>query len=154
VHLLARSAHASGRVDLQEAFAFEPAPHGRQRPGARLERGAAGRQPPALQFTFADSNQNIPSVSGLIYSTVFANGTLIGSLPGYYNSGNGVTVNFTPTKSFYVNLGVYDGNNARRIQTGMVPPSFNGYYGRANSTCTGFSLAPVFSSRKEVTSAR
>jgi porin len=94
-----------------------------------------GRVNPGADFnnvlrpvTFTDSNQNIPSVSGLIYSTVFANGTLIGFLPGYYNSGNGVTVNFTPTKSFYVNLGVYDGNNARRIQTGMVPPSFNGYY--------------------------
>ncbi len=94
-----------------------------------------GRVNPGADFnnvlrpvTFTDSNQNIPSVSGLIYSTVFANGTLIGSLPGYYNSGNGVTVNFTPTKSFYLNLGVYDGNNARRIQTGMVPPSFNGYY--------------------------
>ena len=78
--------------------------------------------------TFTDINQNIPSVSGLLSATVFANGTLFGFLPGYYNSGNGVTVNFTPTKSFYLNLGVYDGNNARRIQTGMVPPSFNGYY--------------------------
>src|SRR5882724_998975 len=106
-----------------------------------------GRVNPGADFnnvlrpvTFTDSNQNIPSVSGLIYSTVFANGTLIGSLPGYYNSGNGVTVNFTPTKSFYLDLGVYDGNNARRIQTGMVPPSFNGYYFNIGEIGTNWTL--------------
>src|SRR5437762_1403754 len=44
-----------------------------------------GRVNPGADFnnvlrpvTFTDSNQNIPAVSGLIYSTVFANGTLIG----------------------------------------------------------------------------
>jgi porin len=106
-----------------------------------------GRVNPAADFnnvlrpvTFTDSNQNIPAVSGLIYSTVFANGTLIGSLPGYYNSGNGVTVNFTPTKSFYVNLGVYDGNNALRVQTGMAPPTFNGYYFNIGEIGTNWTL--------------
>jgi porin len=49
-------------------------------------------------------------------------------LPGYYNPANGVTVNFTPTESFYVNLGFYDGNLARGIQTGLVGPELNGYY--------------------------
>ena len=53
---------------------------------------------------------------------------MIGAMMGYYNPANGVTVNFTPTKSFYVNLGVYDGNRARGIQTGLNPPMFNGYY--------------------------
>ena len=47
---------------------------------------------------------------------------------GYYNPANGVTVNFTPTKSFYVNLGVYDGNRANGVQTGVSPPMFNGYW--------------------------
>ena len=94
-----------------------------------------GRTAPTLDFnnvlrpvTFADSSQNIPAVSGLLYSTIFVNGSLLGVLPGYYNSGNGVTVNFTPTKSFYLNLGVYDGNLARGVQTGVSPPEFNGYY--------------------------
>jgi porin len=94
-----------------------------------------GRSTPSADFnnvlrpvTFTDSNQNIPAVSGLLYATIFSNGSLLGALPGYYNSGNGVTVNFTPTKSFYLNLGVYDGNNALRVQTGLVPPQFNGYY--------------------------
>jgi porin len=106
-----------------------------------------GRVNPGADFnnvlrpvTFTDSNQNIPAVSGLLYSTVFANGTLIGSLPGYYNSGNGVTVNFTPTKSFYLNLGVYDGNNALRVQTGMVPPTFNGYYFSIGEIGTNWTL--------------
>ena len=53
---------------------------------------------------------------------------MIGAMMGFYNPGNGVTVNFTPTKSFYVNLGVYDGNRARGVQTGINPPMFNGYW--------------------------
>ena len=94
-----------------------------------------GRVNPGADFnnvlrpvTFTDSNQNIPSVSGLIYSTIFANGTLIGVLPGYYNSGNGVTINFTPTKSFYLNLGVYDGKQR--------PPHTDRHRSRPRSTAT------------------
>jgi porin len=94
-----------------------------------------GRSTPTSDFnnvlrpvTFADSSQNIPAVSGLLYSPVFVNGSILGALPGYYNPGNGVTVNFTPTKSFYLNVGVYDGNLARGVQTGITPPQFNGYY--------------------------
>jgi len=94
-----------------------------------------GRSVPGYDFNnvlrpvvFADSAQNIPSVSGLLYSTVFVNGSILGALPGYYNSGNGVTVNFTPTSKFYVNLGAYEGNLARGVQTGINPPEFNGYY--------------------------
>lgn len=75
-----------------------------------------------------DRAQNIPAVSALLYTTMYVNGSLLGVLPGYYNPGNGVTVNFTPTKSFYVNLGFYDGNLARGIQTGLTGPEFNGYY--------------------------
>jgi len=80
-------------------------------------------------FTGVDADKNIPSVSGLLYSTVFTNGTLIGALPGYYNTAYGITVNFTPTKNFYLNVGSYDGNGARNsVQTGLSPPLFNGYY--------------------------
>jgi porin len=94
-----------------------------------------GRMQPTLDFgnvlrpvTFADETQNIPAVSGLIFSPIFVNGSMIAAIPGYYNVGNGVTVNFTPTKSFYVNLGAYDGNRANGIQTGLYPPLFNGHY--------------------------
>jgi porin len=94
-----------------------------------------GRMDPTLDFgnvlrpvTFADATENIPAVSGLIYTPVFVNGSMIAAIPGYYNVGNGATVTFTPTKSFYVSLGAYDGNRARGIQTGLTPPQFNGYY--------------------------
>ena len=94
-----------------------------------------GRVTPSTDFnnvlrpvTFTDSSQNIPAVSGLLYSTVFVNGAILGAIPGYYNSGDGVTVNFTPTKSFYLNLGAYASNLARGQQTGQSPPHFNGYW--------------------------
>jgi porin len=94
-----------------------------------------GRSTPSADFNnvtrpvaFDDSTQNIPSVSGLLYTTIFANGSMLGILPGYYNPGDGITVNFTPTNRFYVNVGAYDGNLARGIQTGLVGPQFNGYY--------------------------
>lgn len=94
-----------------------------------------GRTTPATDFnnvlrpvTFVDANQNIPAVSGLLYSPIFVNGSLLGALPGYYNSSNGVTLNVTPSKSLYLNLGVYDGNLANGTQTGLALPHFNGYY--------------------------
>jgi porin len=94
-----------------------------------------GRNLPSYHFNrvlrpvkFADSTRNIPSLSGVLYSTIFVNGSLLGALPGYYNPGNGVTVNFTPTTNFYLNVGAYDGNLARGVQTGINPPMFNGYY--------------------------
>ena len=93
-----------------------------------------GRSAPATDFnnvlrpvTFNDSAQNIPAVSGVLYSTVFA-GSLLGVIPGYYNSAVGITVTATPTESVYFNAGFYDGNRARHVETGLAPPHFNGYY--------------------------
>jgi len=94
-----------------------------------------GRSTPSADFNnvtrpvaLDDASQNIPSVSGLLYTTIFANGTLLHILPGYYNPGDGITVNYTPTRQFYLNAGVYDGNLARLVQTGLTGPQFNGYY--------------------------
>ncbi|MBL6614068.1 MAG: carbohydrate porin [Reyranella sp.] len=94
-----------------------------------------GRVVPTFDFgnvlrpvTFADSSQNIPAVSGLLMVPLFVNASILGAMPGYYNPGNGVTVNFTPAKNFYLNVGYYDGNLARGVQTGITPPQFNGYY--------------------------
>ena len=75
-----------------------------------------------------DESQNIPMVTGLLYSPVFVNASMLTAMYGYYNPANGVTVNFTPNKSFYLNVGVYEGNRARGIQTGINPPMFNGYW--------------------------
>src|SRR5262249_37404419 len=70
----------------------------------------------------------IPAVTSLIYTPIFVNPTLLGVIPGYYNSATGITVTLAPTNSVYVNYGFYDGNLARGGQTGLQGPHFNGYY--------------------------
>lgn len=71
---------------------------------------------------------SIPSVSGLIYTPIFVNTTLLGAIGGYYNSVYGVVATIAPIKQSYINLAVYDGNVARGVQTGLTGPHFNGYY--------------------------
>ena len=94
-----------------------------------------GRVLPTLDFNnverpvaFKDERQNIPALSGLLYSSIAINPTMLGVIPGYFNPGDGVTVNITPTKEAYVNIGIYDGNNARGIQSGFNGPQFNNYW--------------------------
>lgn len=70
----------------------------------------------------------IPAVSGLLYTPIFVNPTMLGALPGYYNPADGLTVTLAPTKNTYLNYGFYDGNLANGVQTGLVAPQFNGYY--------------------------
>jgi porin len=71
----------------------------------------------------------IPAISSLIYTPVFKNPTLVGAMPGYYNSAYGVTVTVAPTTNFYVSAAAFDGNLARGVQTGInAAPEFNGYY--------------------------
>ncbi len=76
----------------------------------------------------SDPAAAIPAVTGLIYTPVFVNPTMLGVIPGYYNSATGITTTFAPTKSLYLNYGFYDGNLARGRQTGLEGPHFNGYY--------------------------
>jgi porin len=94
-----------------------------------------GRTLPTYDFgnvlrpiTLSDPNQNIPALSGLLWSPIFLNASMITAFMGYYNPANGVTINFTPSEHFYVNLGVYDGSRARGVQTGVNPPMFTGYW--------------------------
>lgn len=75
-----------------------------------------------------DEALEIPAVTGLLYTPVFVNPTLLGAIGGYYNSVCGVTVTLAPTKNTYLTYGFYDGNVARGVQTGMTGPHFNGYY--------------------------
>jgi porin len=76
-----------------------------------------------------DETLDIPGVSSLLFTPIFINPINIGVMPGYYNSAYGITVNVAPIDNFYVNLGVYDGNLARGVQTGLkVGTQFNGYY--------------------------
>jgi len=56
------------------------------------------------------------------------NPTILGVLPGYYNSAYGVTGTLAPTKNWYLSLGSYDGNLADGVQTGLeFAPAFNSY---------------------------
>jgi porin len=76
----------------------------------------------------SDPAAAIPAVSGLIYTPIFVNPTMLGVIPGYYNSATGITTTLAPTESLYLNYGFYDGNVAKQRQTGLEGPHFNGYY--------------------------
>jgi len=85
----------------------------------------------------------IPAVSGLLYTPVFVNPTILGALPGYYNSAYGVTATVAPSRRFYLSLGGYDGNVARGEQTGLqIGPRFNGYRFQIGETGTAWLLGP------------
>ena len=76
-----------------------------------------------------DQHLAIPAVSGLLYTPVFINPTLLGAMPGYYNSAYGITTTITPVRNLYFSYGIYDGNIAHGIQTGLRgAPNFDGYY--------------------------
>jgi porin len=85
----------------------------------------------------------IPAVSGLLYTPVFVNPTILGALPGYYNSAYGVTATVAPKRRFYLSLGGYDGNLARGAQSGLqVAPTFNGYRFQIAEAGTAWLLGP------------
>lgn len=80
-------------------------------------------------LSLQDDTLAIPAVSSLIYTPIFVNPTLLGPMPGYYNSAYGITVTVAPTPTLYLSAGSYDGNLARGVQTGLnATPEFNGYY--------------------------
>jgi porin len=70
----------------------------------------------------------IPAVTGLIYTPAFKNPTLIGAMPGYYNSAYGITTTLAPNENLYLSYGAYDGSGVER-QTGLsAAPRFDGHY--------------------------
>ncbi|HRJ71591.1 MAG TPA: carbohydrate porin [Terrimicrobiaceae bacterium] len=94
-----------------------------------------GKQVPNMDFNNVsrpvatdDEALAIPAVTGLLYTPVFTQPTLLGTIGGYYNSVSGVCVSLAPTRNTYLRYGFYDGNLARGVQTGMTGPHFNGYY--------------------------
>lgn len=70
---------------------------------------------------------NLQATTELIYTPIFINSTLLGVLPGYYNSAYGICLTYTPQDNFYINYGLYDGNLARGKQIGLRGPQFNAY---------------------------
>jgi porin len=69
-----------------------------------------------------DTAAAIPAVAALAYTPIFVNPTMLGVIPGYYNSATGITTTLLPTESTYLNYGFYDGNLAAGHQTGMSGP--------------------------------
>lgn len=107
----------------------------------------AGKMVPTYDFNnvskpvpVADDSAAIPSVTGVIFTPIFVNPTLLGVLPGYYNSATGVAVNFTPTKQTYVSWGSYDGSLATGDQTGLMGPQFTGHYFHIGETGFAYRL--------------
>ena len=88
-----------------------------------------------------EKSLQIPAVSGLIFTPIFVSPTLLGAMPGYYNSACGITATFAPTKQVYFSYGFYDGNLARGSQTGMRGPQFNGYYFHVGEIGTAWMVA-------------
>ncbi len=89
-----------------------------------------------------DPTAAIPAVSGLLYTPVFVNPTMLGVIPGYYNSATGITTTLAPTDAFYMSYGFYDGNLARGRQTGLEGPHFNGYYFHIGEVGTAYRVGP------------
>ena len=71
---------------------------------------------------------NIPAVSSLIYTPIFVNPTMLGRIPGYYDSATGMTATLMPYEHLYLSYGFYDGNAARGKPIGLLGPEFTGYY--------------------------
>jgi len=75
-----------------------------------------------------DKSLAIPAVTGLLFTPIFVNSSILGVLPGYYNSAYGVTATALPFENTYLSYGLYDGNLARGVQTGIKPmPTINSY---------------------------
>ena len=56
------------------------------------------------------------------------NPTILGAMPGYYNSAWGVMMTAAPNDQFYGSAGIYDGNGANGVQTGLqTGPTINTY---------------------------
>ncbi|MES2199564.1 MAG: carbohydrate porin [Chlamydiota bacterium] len=84
-----------------------------------------------------------PTASGLIYGTIFSQGSIDGFIPSYYNSAFGANIFYFPKENFYISLGAYDGNKARGEETGIKGPQFNGYYFFVSETGYSWANAPL-----------
>lgn len=92
-----------------------------------------GKQVPTYDFAnvsrpVPESNDMlmIPAVTGLLYTPIFVNPSMLGTMGGYYNSVYGVSIGIASSENTYVRLGIYDGNLANGVQTGVTGPEFNG----------------------------
>ncbi len=74
-------------------------------------------------------DREISNVTSLILGPVSPPATLYNVLPGGTDTAYGVTNTWIATENLYVSYGVYDGNQARGVATGLrLVPEFNDYY--------------------------
>lgn len=86
--------------------------------------------------------RDISAVTNLLYTPAFTLPTNYGVLPGYDDNAFGITNTWAPNDTFYVSYGVYDGNQARGVATGLRGPEFNGYYFHIAETGMNWLLGP------------
>jgi porin len=75
-----------------------------------------------------DQQTSIPAISSALFTPLYVNPTMLGVIPGYYNSATGVVASLIPNENLYFEYGFFDGNLARGAQTGFDGPHFNGYW--------------------------
>jgi porin len=83
---------------------------------------------------------DIPGVSGAILTPLYVNPTMLGLIPGYYNSAAGVVAALNVSDDFYLQYGFFDGSLALQKQTGLEGPHFNGHYFHIGEVGTSWTL--------------
>lgn len=102
-----------------------------------------GKTAPTFEFnnvskpiSLDSGHPGIDAITSLIYTPIFVNASLLGVLPGFYNTAYGATISVAPVNQWYLTYGIYDGALAQGIQTGLTGPIFNHAY--FNIAETGF----------------
>jgi len=76
----------------------------------------------------ADPKLSDWTISDLLYAPSGMNPILAGRLPAFYDTAYGAILMFEPAKSFYAQYGVFDGNGANSVKTGLnLLPDINSY---------------------------
>jgi porin len=75
-----------------------------------------------------DPTSNVPATSGALLTPLYVNPTMLGVIPGYYNSATGIVMSLMPNDNWYLEYGFYDGSQAIGSNTGEKGPEFTGHY--------------------------
>ncbi|HVX56652.1 MAG TPA: carbohydrate porin, partial [Candidatus Saccharimonadales bacterium] len=94
----------------------------------------AGKLVPTIDFNnvirpvrSSDPTYQIPAVTSVLFTPAYLSPTMLGIMPGYYNSSTGTVATAIPTENSYFQYGLFDGNLAAGRNTGQEGPHFNGY---------------------------
>ena len=76
---------------------------------------------------YKDDAHYISSLSSLLYTSIFVNPTMLPAMSGYYDPAYGVVMYTAPTENTWANAGVYDGNKATGLPSGIHNLKVNDY---------------------------